>query len=364
MSAVVVRSITKLAVMREAASAGAALVAVTDVVTGRASTVGSAVSALFGGTFSIDAFSCFQFSTNGVPYLFVQPYSSFYPMPGEHHVWLQGTLRAPAQWQQGTFSDKWLSNDPATAFLLEQNRVLASSLRGIRWEWRIGRGEIEHPWVLQTRPFHGGLTHLAMKATGEKVGLSMQHLTGAVRLLQIAMQLQPSLTHAPGYPELPFMLESRYTPLFLQMLSGSLPPTAPAPRTPPTDFSQTILQILAQTPANKLLLHPLAPTKDSCVRNFILPPAARHLPVIAAIDTTIMNSMKEGFAFTPTHGFFKSDDATLSFAWTDVRGVIAPTAPNDDWLIACISPYGEIALPTAGRAPALAQLFHWFSQHP
>ena len=124
------------------------------------------------------------------------------------------------------------------------------------------------------------------------------------------------------------------------------------------------MQALSQAPGGKLYLHPLAPVKDSCARNFILPPPARHLPIVAAIDTTLMNSLKDGFVFTPTHGFYKSDDAMIGFAWTDVRGIRPLDSLTDDWLVLSVVPYGEIVIPTAGRAGPMAQLFHWFSQLP
>lgn len=364
MSAVAARSLCKLAVIQEAIGAGATLTNMTDVVIGRNTALSGAMTALFGGSFSIDAFSCFHFQTAGIPYLFVQPFAGVYSMPGEHHVWLQGTLRAPTNWESGIFNDRWKSVDPPSAFALEQNRMLTGNLKGIRWEWKIGRGEIEYAWFLQTRPFRGGLTHLAMKATGEKIGLSLMHRTGAVRLVQIAAQLQPSLAHVPGYGEMPFMVESKYGDLFSLFLDGKLTPTVLQAKTAPSDFSQQIMQALAQAPASKLLLYPLAPNKDACVRNFILPPAARHLPIVAAIDTTMMGSMKEGFVFTPTHGFYKVDDSLISFAWTDVAGVLPVPSLTDDWIVVNVFPFGELAIPTAGRAGPMAQLFHWFSTIP
>jgi hypothetical protein len=364
MSSLQHRSWMKLAVLREAAAAGAQLKSVTDVILGHNSAVGGAVTALFGGSLAVDAFQCFHLETAGVPHLYVQPYSGLYPLPGEHHAWLQGTLRGPASWESGMFSECWQSPDPATSQALARNGPLTAALRSARWEWRIGRGEINYAWHLQTRPFRGGLTHLAMKATGRVGVVSLVQQAGFIELLEAARAMQPSLVSAPGYTTMHFVTQPSYDLFFEKMLDRQLPPSAPPPITAPADFSAAIMQALSVAPANKLLLHPLAPVKDNTVRAFVLPPAARHLPIVAFVDSTLMGSAKEGLAMTPTHAFYKVDEHLLSFAYPEVRGVRAPASPTDGSLAVNITNIGELALPTADRAGTIGPLFHWFSQMP
>lgn len=354
----------KLAVLREAAAAGAQLKSVTDVILGRNSAVSGAVTALFGGSLSVDAFQCFHLETSGVSHLYVQPYSGMYPLPGEHHAWLQGTLRGPAEWQSGLFLERWQSPDPATADALSRNPALVAAARSGKWEWRIGRGEINYAWFIQTRPFRGGLTHFAMKATGRAGVLSMVQQAGFLKFLEVARALQPSLAHVPGYHTLPFITQPSYDRFFDRLLDQQLPPSAPPPKTPPSDFSSAILQALSIAPANKLLLHPLAPVKDNTVRGFVLPPAAKHLPIVAFVDSTLMGSAKEGLALTPTHAFYRVDEHFVSWSHPEVRGVLPPASPTESSLIVNLANIGELVLPAADRAGTIGQLFHWFSQMP
>lgn len=364
MSSIPNRTAMKLSVLREAANAGAQLKSVTDVILGQNSAVGGALTAMFGGSFNVDAFQCFHLETGGVSHMYVQPYSGFYPLPGEHHAWLQGTLRAPAHWETGLFSDRFESPDPATAVALNSNPALSGAARGARWDWRIGRGEITYAWHLQTRPFRGGLTHLTMKATGRAGVMSIVQQAGFLKFLEIARAMQPSLAHVPGYTTMPFTTTPSYDLFFEKMLDGQLPPSARPPQTQPNDFSSAILQALSIAPASKLLLHPLAPVKDNTVRAYVLPQAAKHLPLVAFIDSTLMSSAKDGLAFTPTHAFFKHDDHMVSFSYPEVRGVIPPASPTESTLTVNLANIGELSLPTADRAGTVGQLFHWFSQMP
>jgi hypothetical protein len=364
MSIELARTYVKMHNLREATSSGAVLRDTTDVVLGRSSALSGAVSALFGGSLQVDAFQCLQLETHGVMHLFVQPFSGVYVLPGEHHAWLQGSLPACASYNDGIFGDTWRSPDPNTSRWLEQNKPLTSTARSTRWEWRVGSGEIRYAWHLQTRPFRGGLTHLAMKATGEMSGLSVMHAAGFARLIMLAGALQPSLRPVPGQPEQPFVTGSGYADLFSMMLDGQLAPTARRGTSAPQDFSMPIVQALSVAPAKRLHVHPLAPVKDNGARAGILPPPARHLPILAVVDTTLMGGAGEGFAFTPTHGFLKNAQDSLSFPWTDVRGVIPPTRPDEGHLTLAVATLGEVTIPTADRASPMAQLFHWFSQMP
>ncbi len=131
--------------------------------------LGGSLKMLFGGDLSSDGVQIFHLQRGGWSHVYVQPYDGMYPLPGEHHAVLTGSLPAPAVLEApgGLFRGgaRWESPaEPRLAESLNTNAALQAQVKGLPWEWGMGTGVIKLKWALQFRSLGDGATHLVMRA--------------------------------------------------------------------------------------------------------------------------------------------------------------------------------------------------------
>jgi hypothetical protein len=359
------RTLQKLSILREVASARSDLLGVFDQV--RTPTRGSALhatlSAAFTGSMEQDAVQLYLVRSGELLHMYAQPFDGKFALPGEHHALVEGTLGQSALLRETFSGPAWeCGGDGEAAKVLNRSTALADLIEDIRWDWRVGVGRFDFPWLAQTRPYGGASTHVCMQATGEM--RSTAHEVGVVQFCSLVEALMRSLWPLEQPSEQPFLQPSAFGSRFETVLRGAVVRPCDPPQTAPCDLSAPILAALAPHAGGKLLVGKLSPQKEARARASVLPSSLRHLPILAIVDLTLLGSARDAVVFTPTHGVMREGDESLVFAWPEVRAVFPPAHPDDSEVVILLSSVGEIALPCAGRAGAMAALFETFAALP
>ncbi len=340
----------KLTILGEATTAQLPVIACIDTGSGNATLGGSAAGAfkaIFGGSMQCTGIQIFVFQAGDWLHTYVQPYSGMYALPGEHHTWIPGAWPVPTLHKHDTWGAGWdTGGDKQLQQYISGHPQFKAALDTITWEWKLGMGEFDYPWALQTRPVANGYTHVAMMATGEQEG--MTHQVGVVQFQRLVSQLLTMLPPNPAVAETGFQAPPTYDAFHAELAMGTLDPRGGVPETAPMDHGQTLYGWLAPHAAKKLYIGNLPPKQDGNIRRHVLAPFAQAWPIVAAVDLTIMGSAKEALVFTPTHLFVRTEGAPAFFQYTDIRAV-DPTIDDDTiWLqVDCL---GEIGLPCGKHA--------------
>ncbi len=310
-----------------------------------------------------DAVQLYLLRTGGVLHLYAQPFDGKFALPGEHHAVVEGTLGGAAVLKESFSGPKWESlTDPEVATILNGSKGLAEVTSELRWDWRVGVGRFDLPWLAQTRARGGASSHVCMQATGEM--RSTVHEVGVAGFCALLQALGRSLWPLEQPAARPFLEPTAFASTFEAVVGGAPVRACEPPSTGPCDLSEPILATLAPHAGGKLFVGEIPPHKESNARAFVLPTSLRHLPIVALVDLTLLGSARDAVVFTPTHGVMREGDESLIFAWPEIRAVSPPAHPEDAEVVIQLSSVGEIALPCAGRAGAMAALFSQFAALP
>lgn len=359
------RTLQKLSILRESASAGAELVGVMDQIhtTTRVSALNATLTAAFTGSMEQDAVQLYLLRTSGQLHLYAQPFDGKYALPGEHHALVEGTLNGPAVLRASFAGPRWESpGDNEVATILNRSPWLTDLTEDINWDWRVGVGRFGLPWLAQTRPYGGASTHVCMQATGEL--RSTVHEVGLTQFAALLRGLERSLWPLEQPTARAFVEPSAFGSTFRTILDGVPVRGLEPPATPPLDLAETIVSALAPHAGGKLSVGRIPAHKQSNARAYVLPASLNHLPIVALVDLTLLGSARDAVVFTPTHGVMREGDESLVFAWPEIRAVMTPAYPEAAEVVIHLSSVGEIALPCAGRAGAMAELFRRFAELP
>lgn len=156
----------------------------------------------------------FQFRTSGAYHIYAQPYEDGVALPGEHHAWIHGELRAASLFAQGQNGAQWFGGgDPELAAWLNSHDGLSTGVRELSWQWVAGGPNISLRWGMQTRPLGEGRTHVVMQA-GRYGGDSTSAFVGFQLFLALCTALAevaPRTTHAL---DMPFLIPPKFADAF------------------------------------------------------------------------------------------------------------------------------------------------------
>lgn len=359
------RTLQKLSILREAASASVDLIGVQDQVSPptRASALHAGLTAAFTGSMRQDAVQIYLFRSSSATHLYAQPFDGKFALPGEHHAVVEGTLPGAALLRETFSGPRWESpQSPESARILNGSRWLDAVIGNTYWDWRVGIGRFEMPWLAQVRPRGGASSHVCMHATGE--ARSTAHEIGLSPFLRLLRALERSLWPLDQPADQPFVLKPAYDTTFETVIAGSPVGSYPPPVTAPCDQSDTILTVLAPHAGGKLSVGRIPRTKEQNARENVLPPSLRQQPILALVDLTVLGSARDAVVFTPTHGVMRESDEFLVFSWPEIRAVGTPEHAEDAEVVIHLATVGEIALPCGHRAGAMAELFSRFAALP
>ncbi len=309
------------------------------------------------GRLSSSSMQIYLFKTAaGGTHFYVQPFDGRLPLPGEHHVWLPAPLPDRAVFQEGILKNGWRADGSLKKTL--NAHPVTHALRQADFTWKLGAGEVKRDWFAQMRPVRGG-THLMMKGTGEGDVSMDTRPVGFKPFIQAIEALMTTPLGASG-PDAAFAEPSTSADLFEQMI---IEPPAPAPRknTAGRDFGAPLHQLLSPHAGKRFYVHPLPAKPLGNIRKHIMPNEAAQLPVIAATDFTMMGSCKEGFVFTPTHGFLRQSGRAIHFEWSEVIGA---SLVDDDIARVHLAERGLIHIERGKHATAIVNALSNFASLP
>ena len=315
----------KQALIAEAGKAGAQVHEILDLdgnQTQASTVVGETLTAMFGGRTRPDGFQLFRLSTNAWTHVYVQPYSGFAPLPGEHYGVIVGSLASPAI-ARADLRHSDHPFDPAAGPAIAQHLASAPAIRAVLrdlvWDWPAGMTKIELDWAVQLRSVGDGTTQVVMQA-GRYGGLTTYDVGFAV-WLRLCGAIHACLAQG-AWPAQPFPI----APHFAELLGY---PAAPAgPVTPPAnpvsiqlDYAAVIAEALRPHLGNKVWLGEGPAKKAANVRKQVLPPELASAAVLAGIDLTVFGSAKDAIVVTPTHLITKEFDDRQRIALSQIRQV-------------------------------------------
>jgi hypothetical protein len=279
----------KLGILAEAERAGARLVAAWDVGQYEHHQTSARWQALTRGGMSISSEQVFVFETAGVRHMFIQPYSGEHALPGVHHLWVRGGLRAPALFSAERRSF-YTGNDPALGAWLDAS-PLAQVLRSIDWDYRIGTNtRVNDDTALQIRAMGNDVSHVVVRAHGEN-GIG-KHDVGFFALPRVATALAPLV--GGGMSAQPFFVDAPHADEFEMLVNNHLPLPEPAA---PVDLSAQLAPVIAAMKDHGIVRAPVPAKKDRGARSFMVPPWLGDAPILALRDDTVFGGGSRGTAF-------------------------------------------------------------------
>lgn len=127
----------------------------------------AAIGKYFRGDAEADFVQTFEFDTDGIHHITVQPYDGSTIMPAEHHATLAGSLGATATFAASSAMFKgpeWLSHDPGLAEALTNDDVLRRACKKLVWRFAVPNAySFDLRWTLQARPMGDNTSHVVMK---------------------------------------------------------------------------------------------------------------------------------------------------------------------------------------------------------
>jgi hypothetical protein len=305
----------KLGILAEAERAGARLVAAWDVGQYEHQQTSARWQALTRGGMAISSEQVFVFETAGVRHMFVQPYGGEHALPGVHHLWIRGGLRAPALFSAERRSF-YTGNDPALGAWLDASPV-AHVLRSIDWDYRIGTStRVNDDTALQIRAMGNDVSHVVIRAHGEN-GIN-KHDVGFFALPRVATAFAQLV--AGGMPPQPFFVDAPHADEYERLVMNQLPLPQPAA---PYDLSAQLLPLLATLKDHGLVRAPVPQKKERGARTGIIPAWLADAPLLALRDDTVFGGGSLGTALLPTHLCVATDEGKIAIAYADITGASA-----------------------------------------
>ena len=321
----------KQALIAEAGKVGIQIHEILDLDAGAAQAgkvVGDSLKSMFGGKLQIDGIQLFRLYTNGWAHAYVQPYSGFTPLPGEHYGVLPGSLPSPAIARSKSRRQPFDPNAGAEiAGFLGQSSALQAVMGQLVWEWPTGMATVELDWTVQLRSVGDGSSQLAMQS-GRYGGLTTYDVGFAV-WLRLCGAIHGSLAQA-AWPAQWFPVQPRFVGL-----SGG-PPQPEQPHSPAAqavsapqgsavsvqlDYGPAIAQALQPHLGKRVWLGEGPAQKMANVRQHVLPGQISNVPLLAAIDLTTFGSAKDAIAVTNTLLIAKEFDDVICIELAAIRAV-------------------------------------------
>jgi len=313
----------KQALIVEANQAGAQVHEIVELDAGQAGggAVGGALTALFGGRMEVDAVHLLRLSTRGWGHAYVQPYSGFAPLPGEHYGVLTGSLASPAIAPADLRHSDEYPFDPArgpeVAQHLAASPAIKAVLRDLAWDWPTGMAKVELDWAVQLRSVGDGTTQVVMQA-GRYGGMTTYEVGFGV-WLRLCGAIHACL--APGaWPAQHFPIAPRYAG-FLGAHSQAQAQAASDPVSVQIDYAPILAEALGPHLGNKVWLGEGPGKKAANIRKHVVPPELAGTPLLAGIDLTTFGSAKDAIVVTPTQLISKEFDDRLVVELATIQAV-------------------------------------------
>ena len=334
----------KQALISEAQAAGSRVVEVVDLGDprdGASSVLDSSLVAMFGGRMQVDGLAVVWLETHGWRHAFVQPFSGFTPLPGEHHAVLHGGLPTPAILREELRRTDY-PWDPAAgvevAEHLRQAPALRRAVEGVVWEWPTGMAKVTLDWAVQLRSVGDGTTHVVMQS-GRYGGLTTYEV-GFRQWLQVCQAVHPCLGDCSGGwipPAQAFVAPARYAAAV-----GFAVPGAPAQQHAPApqahaathspghspvhlaiDYAEVVRGALTVHAGKRIWIggHTIPAKSQAKLRELVLGPQRADSPILAAVDLTLFGSTNDAIVITPTQLLAKEFDDRLEIELAAIRAV-------------------------------------------
>lgn len=199
------------AIVQEARKAGSRLIGRQEGGSrkGGGKTLGVALQAAsIGGCVAADAWQFFRFRSRSgsLEHFLAQPYAGAFPLPGEHHGILPGSLPFPIVLEPGFLSPSWKTpGRPRFAERLGRDARLKGAAGQVAFRSNVGQGEISLDWAVQLLSRGDGTSRLVLQA-GRYGGLSLTYGVGFSVFLSLVRALKPLLedavhpAHRPVHP--------------------------------------------------------------------------------------------------------------------------------------------------------------------
>ncbi len=347
----------KQALINEAEKAGATILQIEDVTDAAENAgkrvMGSSAKALFGGKVQADGFQLFVLETDGIRHAYVQPFNGGLPLPGEHHVILDGALPGPLNAAETFLASEWISaENPAFAKQLNSDPTMKKLVKKLEWSWPMGTGKITLKWTAQAKTDANGNTHFVMKSG--RYGGVMTYEVGFAVFVGMLRGLVAHVGEAGS--ETLFAHPAAYGGLALQLLGADtddpsdIQPSEPVKQARDVDYRSVIRDALAGKVGKRIFVGDIPDKKRNNARKGILPASATDVEIVALLDGTIFKSAKAGAILTPDAFYVRDEDRQFGFALRDLQMVGANSGGNVNVKVAV---KGELSVPGGIEEDAL-----------
>lgn len=284
--------------------------------------IGNVINFLSNDTYQPDYWQVYNAETNhGYYHVYVQPYDGKALLPGEHHILLEGSIPNPVWLENGSgifSSPKWRGDDKNFALRLnKKENKLKEAVKKIKFDWPIGTTKISHPWAIQCYNYNDHYVKIEVKAG--RYGGMKSYKVGILEVQDTIHALQNIISTDKGEKQIPPKQVS-----YRQLADEELIDSLEIPEVPAANLNiikQLITQFFTPRISKKIFLGDLSEEKEQAFRSHVMPAEYAKDEIVAAVDTTIFGSAKDGIVFTPTHFLLKESDTTIIFSYDDFIGV-------------------------------------------
>lgn len=297
------------------------------------SAVTSTLKSIVGGKLQPDYWQIFTLEQGGRKQVYVQPYSGSTILPGEHHLYINGSIDYPIVLEDTAIfgGPVWSSSNSEFAKKLNKTeKNLKKAVKKIEFEWKIGTGRIELDWAIQVFSMGNGTSKIVMK-TGRYGGITSYEV-GFNELNKVVDALSSIVKDLPGQKQIP-PKNSSYDEIadnILGVTSKSIDTDSKPRKSSFKNYQAIITNAVRPHVGKQIFLGDIPDKKEKNLRKFVMPKEFSNHNIIAAFDTTVFGSAKAGVVFTSTHCFAREDDIHVSFELKDIVSIKSMETNKDD----------------------------------
>lgn len=286
----------------------------------------SFVESVIFGRLKADYWQIYELSYKGRKHVYVQPYSNYFILPGEHHTFLSGTLTDPIILNHKPLmkGSLWFSENMDYAKQLNNEKYLRSIVNKIRMTWFLGFTIVNNRvlnsvfgftfvingWTVQAYNIDQTRTKLGMKSGG--YGGFITHRVG-FKVFNEIVDFFDGRMNLSGEAQRPIKSMSYDIPAnsFLGLPSNEVLNKEWLN----ADYVGIIRKAVTPYLGKNVFLHDLPEKKAELFRKHVMSESRSHDPIVAAIDN---KGSKEGIVFTPGHCFIKLKAVKIAFEIGDI----------------------------------------------
>lgn len=317
------------------------------------SAVTSTLKSVVGGKLKPDYWQVYLIENNNRKQVYIQPYSGSAVLPGEHHMYIKGSIDYAIALDDFTMLGVpiWSSSNTDYAKKLnKEEKQLKKAVKEIVFNWPIGASKIDLDWTIQVYSIGNGTSKVVMK-TGRYGGITTYEV-GFLELNNVVNELLSIIKNGSGSRQIP-LKNAVYDDMADKIIRTTSQSTNHdfsadninvEEKVEGREYKEIIQSTVRPHLSKHVFLSEIPRKQEMNFRKYVMSDEFSNQSIVAAFDHTIFKSAKTGVVFTESHCFAKEDDIEVAFELDSLISIKSMEINKDDQ-IELILTSGNILVP-------------------